>query len=268
MSKQHGCHKHTTSYGLIVKTCDGRVVMIERKVPYCVQNFYFLLYHKSKKSRIRQREPDRYCFEYVREEFERECLPKLPVSQRLDYVNFRSNLDYEDKFDFPHGQFQRQFRKPHYEEKYQCFLTAYTEFVEETGYRFSFRKSDVELLKLFRLRFLGNDKQKYVQNYFIVDNVRGLRRHTYFDSYLNTGAMGCRKIKSWNDDRLIYWGKCVTLYEAYNRLLRQQEYKKDYKHLLIYISDEITNHNFLEEFKFLKIEEPNDDDIRTQRVKG
>ncbi|GBM53928.1 hypothetical protein AVEN_64849-1 [Araneus ventricosus] len=221
-----GLSRLSKSYGLIVKTECGRIVIIKRKVPYCVQNYFHHLHRQRKKmgslSPVQK-------FEDIRLQCEKDWLPKLSESDRLDYEKFQAGLPFEDMFDFPHGQLEYG----HYYTNYrQIFLQAYREFKEETGFKFKFSDRDIENYPLVKLEILGFDNRLYTQFYFIVENVRGLKRHTFFDSYSDMNLKSATKITSWIDDRLVYRGELVRLQDAYTRFVKQQEFKCDFKHLL------------------------------------
>ncbi|KAF8796708.1 hypothetical protein HNY73_001054 [Argiope bruennichi] len=98
-----------TSFGLVVKTKHGKVVMIERKVPYCVQNYMIQLYNKKILKMGMEFTKE------VQDQFEREHLPKLSFSDRWDYYRYLIGLECEDQYDFPHGQMTE---KLYDEEKY------------------------------------------------------------------------------------------------------------------------------------------------------
>lgn len=220
--------KFSKSYGLIVKTKCGRVVVIRRKVPYCVQNYFVHLHGLCKKNKL-EFNSDRCQFEDVRDKFEKEYLAHVSESDRLDYERFLKGNVYEDLYDFPHGQLHKK-KKPN-DDYYQIFLSAYREFQEETGYRFSFKREDVEQYPLIELQFVGCDGNSYAQYFFIVDGVYGLRRYSYFDTFdgQSTAAI---KIESWIDDRLSYKGELICQDDAYSKFLKQQNIKHDYKYLL------------------------------------
>ncbi|GIY63820.1 hypothetical protein CEXT_579631 [Caerostris extrusa] len=80
------------------------VVMIHRKIPYCIQNYYARL-NRLKKN------VDSYEFNTVQNHFETLYLPKLPKHDHEDYKRFKLGLMFEDVYDFPHGQMQRKYPK-------------------------------------------------------------------------------------------------------------------------------------------------------------
>ena len=139
------CNKFTTSYGLIVKTRNNRVMLIKRKVPYCVQNFYVYLHKNNIKYEGSTHDP----FNEVKEVFEKLWLPNLDESDRLDYMRFTKGEPFEDLYDFPHGQISH--RNP--QNLNQYFKTAYREFREETGYRFSITDEEIKQCKIFKIEF-------------------------------------------------------------------------------------------------------------------
>ncbi|KAG8172723.1 hypothetical protein JTE90_003912 [Oedothorax gibbosus] len=145
-------HKLSTTYG-VVKTFDNRIVIICRKVPYCVQNYY---HRKNRKTKPCDN------FAVVRDQFEKEQLPLLKPYDQLDYQRFIQDLPYEDRYDFPHGQLA--IRKP--SSIYTLFKEAYREFEEESGFRFKFIKKDIEHYPLLELEFNGCDGVRYRQYFF------------------------------------------------------------------------------------------------------
>ncbi|GBN19688.1 hypothetical protein AVEN_261774-1 [Araneus ventricosus] len=215
--------KFSTSYGLVVKTSSNGVVVLRRKIPYCVQDFFLHLSRKKGYSRMPVR------FPAVRTEFEKEWVPRLEPHEVEDYRRFLTGAIIEDEYDFPHGQFQRSKKCP--VNLYTAFFTAYREFQEESGFHFTFSKRDIPNYPLVLLRFRGLDSIQYSQYYFIVENVKGLRRHSYFNSF-NVSFTAENQIQSWKDDRLIYHGEMVPVETAYEKFLKQQELKYDMKHLL------------------------------------
>lgn len=216
-------NKFSTSYGLIVKTQNNCIILIRRKVPYCVQNFYISLHSKQ----IKYDFPTMHPFEEVKKDFEATYLPNLKAEDRLDYMRFKNGSIFEDFYDFPHGQIARKSHKT----RVQKFLSAYREFCEESGYRFTFKKNHIPHYPLIKITFMGCDGFQYTQNYFIIENAKGLRRHTYFNSY-DIPISSTPKIEKWNDDRLVYVGEIIPINSAYNILREQQKLKEDKKHLL------------------------------------
>lgn len=240
------------AFGLVVKTKDKKIVLVRRRVPYCVQNFYYDLHCKSRFSQ----EQELCYFSRVKDQFETEYFDRLGKQEQLDYFRFKQgSLPFEDEFDLPHGQCQQNEKftgNTHSKEKtqkFQLFLTAYREFKEESGFRFSFTPEEVQTYPMIQIKFKALDDNFYTQNYFIVDNVKGLKR-----SYFNFNEFGCSqlstpreklysviKTKHWNEDILIYQGLLVSMGEAYNLFQRQQSIKQDGKHLLCLNSQTILN---------------------------
>lgn len=211
MAKNEFC----ISYGIVVKTVDGRVVLLERKVPYCVQDYFISLKNTN-------RPP---CpFQEIREQFERDRLPFLTEYEQLDYRRFADGAMFEDQYDFPHGQCH-----PKHKSKRKKFCAALREFKEESGFHFHVSCKDIESLPVKKIQFVGGDGYHYEQYYFIIENVVQLKRHSYFNSFLDSSTSK-NKIKSWNDDSLVYNGILLPIKEAYRKLLRQQDIKKDGKH--------------------------------------
>lgn len=218
----------TVAYGLIVKTNDDRVMLIKRKVPYCIHNFYIFLHNNNFKYTTFSHNP----FNTVKDIFEENVLPRLGKSDRLDYFRFIKGEMFEDLYDFPHGQLIYRKNYASNYSIYKYFYTAYREFVEETGFKFNFTNKDIEKYQIATVEFTGCNGIKYKQIYFIVENVKGLRRSRYFDSFqvpLNSTI----KIENWDDDRLVYEGQLLKISEAIKHFKRQQSLKIDYKHLLL-----------------------------------
>ncbi|GBL58213.1 hypothetical protein AVEN_97257-1 [Araneus ventricosus] len=216
-------NKCSTSYGLIVKSAFNSIVVLRRKVPYCVQDFFL---HLSRKKGLTLAP---MSFSAIKQQFELEWGPRLRPCELEDYQRFLNGEVFEDEFDFPHGQLKRS--KKYAENKYVQFCSAYREFQEESGFHFSFTERDVERYPLVWIEFEGLDGFQYKQYYFIVDNVKDLRRHTYFNSFKRSSTVK-NQIQSWNDDRLIYHGQLMPLEKAYEKFLQQQHLKRDMKHLL------------------------------------
>lgn len=211
-------HKFDTSYGIVVKTTLNQVVILCRKVPYCVQDFL-----------VRMDKKTSPCpFWNIRNLFETSVLPHLKRYERLDYRRFINHSWFEDMYDFPHGQLHRKRKNFNLE---RIFLSAYREFTEESGFHFKFNKEDIKRYPLVELEFKGNDGIRYWQYYFIVENVPDLKRHSYFNSF-DGCVINDNQIKSWTDDRLVFHGQLVDVDVAYDLFLRQQTMKQDWKHLL------------------------------------
>ncbi|GFT43014.1 uncharacterized protein TNCV_2777711 [Trichonephila clavipes] len=92
-------HKCSTSYGIVVKTECERIMVLRRKVPYCVQDFFHCL-HKKKYPWPSSRS----LFWDVRDQFEDEWLPTMRKHELEDYKRYLKGECYEDMYDFPHGQ--------------------------------------------------------------------------------------------------------------------------------------------------------------------
>ncbi|KAG8170591.1 hypothetical protein JTE90_010181 [Oedothorax gibbosus] len=196
------------------------VVILKRKVPYCVQDYFIALHH------TKQQPP---ChFPDIREQFEREYLPHLKEHEKLDYQRFTAGAVFEDQYDFPHGQCS-----PSHKTKHKKFAAAFREFKEESGFHFQMRNKEIDTLSMKKLNFIGCDGYHYEQYYFILENVVGLKRHSYFNTFGNSSTVE-NKIKSWNDDSLVYDGILLSIKEAYRKLLRQQHLKADGKHECLY----------------------------------
>lgn len=216
-------NKYSTSYGLVVKSAFNNIIILRRKIPYSVQDFFAHL------SRQKGFSLSPKHFPTVKKYFENEWVPRLKPHELEDYNRFLKGEVFEDEFDFPHGQLER--KKKHSLNKYIQFCTAYREFQEESGFHFSFTKRDIERYPLVWVEFEGLDRFQYKQYYFIVDNVKDLRRHSYFNSFKMSSTVE-NQICSWNDDRLIYHGQMMPLEKAYSKFLNQQNLKRDMKHLL------------------------------------
>lgn len=221
-------NRHSVSFGLIVKTNCGRIVLLERKVPYCIQNFYVYLHKFCKHETF-----NAINFLAVRDRFEKQHLSKLSKRDKLEYVKFLSGEKFEDYYDFPHGQYQKSSSKFTQDTKFKLFLSAYREFVEESGFRFTFTKEDVERYNMTKIVFKGLDGYEYIQYYFVVNDAKRLKRCTYFESF-STGESS--SVKSWGDDKLVFSGRLVPVDEAFEKLRHQQFVKRDNKHLLCFSS--------------------------------
>lgn len=175
--------KFSVSYGLIVIVNNTSVVMIERKYPYVLSKYE--MYHKK--------------INYV--DFRFNFLPKQNSALRWDYCRFRCNVQFEDKYDFPHGQKDKK--------ESDSFKCAMREFEEETGFTFDF-PDHIPEPKI--VQFTGLDEYFYTQYYYIV-HVPSIRTCKMKDTQYSTHVMNIEKAKD-----------C---------LLRQQSIKKDNKHLLL-----------------------------------
>lgn len=158
----------STSYGLVVVTKDKKTVILQRKIPYCVQEFLM----KNKSLNINN----------YKESFLKKFSKSLSVLIKLDYLRFVCGLEFEDQFDFPHGQIQLNSGslnnimnkiqsnsdqgKKHL--KSLAFLTAFREFKEETGYYFEFHHQNIANINTQLISFIGLDNCLYRQLYFIV----------------------------------------------------------------------------------------------------
>ncbi|KAG8175226.1 hypothetical protein JTE90_022649 [Oedothorax gibbosus] len=211
-------HKFDTSYGIVVKTTLNQVVILFRKVPYCVQNFLVQM----------KKETPPCPFWNFRNQFETSVLPHLKRYEKLDYRRFINNSWFEDMYDFPHGQLHTKCKNVSLE---RIFLSAYREFTEESGFHFKFKKEDIKHYPLVELEFKGHDGIRYWQYYFIVENVPNLKRHSYFNSF-DGCPINDNQIRSWIDDRLVFHGQLLNLQVAYDLFLRQHTMKQDWKHLL------------------------------------
>lgn len=176
----------STSYGIIVVTKDKKTVIIQRKIPYCVQDFLM----KNKSLNINN----------YQESFLKNFLKSLSAPLKYDYLRFVCNLDFEDQYDFPHGQLQlnsKSFKKTLHkienksdqrtkDLKALAFSTAFREFKEETGYCFDISPKKIANLDTQLVRFIGLDNYSYTQLYFIV-KVNKLKKCKNFkrDSFYN-----------------------------------------------------------------------------------
>lgn len=206
------------------KQTDEKVMLIKRKVPYCIQNFYIVLNDLGITHDAYNQNP----FEQIKDFFEGYWLPHLSEHDQKDYFRFINGEMFEDMYDFPHGQLNIKVPKS----ILQCFMNAYREFREETGYRFSFIKDEVEKYPLLKIEFKGCDQHVYTQYFFIVENVKDLRRYRYFDSFRQR-YLSTLKIRNWKDDRLVYQSYLTPVNEAFKLLKNQQYIKSDSKHLLL-----------------------------------
>ncbi|GFS69049.1 uncharacterized protein TNCV_1699471 [Trichonephila clavipes] len=217
-------HKCSTSYGIVVKTKCKRIMVLHRKVPYCIQDFFHRL-HKKKYPWSSSHS----LFLDVWAQFENEWLPTMRKHELEDYKRYLKGEYYEDLYDFPHGQLRPKPKEDI--STIELFYVAYREFQEETGFHFKFTKEEIEQYPLITLQYTGLDGSLYKQNYFIVNDVRGLKRHVYFNSF-NKSSTVKRQITSWNDDRLIYESLLLPIEVAYRKFSVQQKMRSDLKHLL------------------------------------
>ncbi|GFR31709.1 uncharacterized protein TNCT_58671 [Trichonephila clavata] len=186
------------------------IVVLRRKVPYCIQDFFHRLHTKKY---LLPSSPSQF-FD-IRAEFEDEWLPMLKKHGLEDYKRYLNGEYFEDLYDFPHGQLRSKLKEDI--STIELFNAAYREFQEETGFHFKFTKEEVERYPLVTSQYKGLDGFLYKQNYFIVNNVRGLKRHAYFNSF-NKSSTAKGQITSWNDDRLIYQGIILPIEVAYRRV--------------------------------------------------
>jgi hypothetical protein len=200
-------NKFSKSAGLIVVTSDNEVALIRRMVPYCYEDYFY-------KAKLRPITREKLAL-YI-EKFKTEVLPKLTDQQQEDFVNFyERNGKCEDLFDFPHGQIKNSkkiTRNNMYSYKKHLFNTAFQEFREETGYTFDVDEHDIENKKIFLIEFEAPDGFTYTQFYFKFTNV---------------------KLKYCGGKEPHYITHLLPLKEARNILRKQQNVKRDYKHLLI-----------------------------------
>lgn len=208
-------YKLSKSFGIIVKTNSDKILILQRKIPYVLQDFYYYL----------QKRKVPYTTDSMLTKFEREWLPLLKPHDLRDYQKYLQRKPFEDMYDFPHGQLKNSHQKTF--STSDIFYHAYREFVEESGFTFSIKRYEITRFPIVCVQFIGCDSMFYEQNYFIVDNVRRLRRSE------------SQPITSWTDDRLIYEGKLVSTDEAYQMLSRQQSIKVDMKNLLCLATETI-----------------------------
>ncbi|GFQ68212.1 uncharacterized protein TNCT_730091 [Trichonephila clavata] len=206
-------HKYSTSYGIVVKTVCQKIVIINRKVPYCIQSFYISL-HKQKY----EQPSAMFQFKDVQELFEDTWLPYMKEHDLVDYKKYLDTKCFEDYFDFPHGQLRK---KKNGLSLTKIFYDAYMEFKEETGFFFYVRQSDIKNFPVVTVEYKGLDDFTYQQHYFIVNNVRILTKINNLKPFI-----------PWNDDSLIYRGLIIPIELAYEQFVFQQNMKKDMKHIL------------------------------------
>ena len=218
-------NKFAVSYGLIVITKNNRVMLIQRKIPYCIQNFYVFLHDQG----IQHDHYEQNPFYRLKDFFETIWLPNCSENDREDYFRFQNGKVFEDMYDYPHGQLATAKNARN---RIQCFMNAYREFREETGFRFSFIKENIDQYPLVKINFKGCDEHKYTQFYFIVKNVKDLCRYRYFDTFTKP-FLSAIKIRNWKDDRLVYKSRLLSINEAVKLLQLQQHVKIDFKHLLL-----------------------------------
>lgn len=157
---------YSTAYGLIVLTEEKKIVLLKRKVPYCVQDFLM------KNRHLNLNNYEKSFQNYFK---------TLDFQLKIDYINFRNNLSFEDEYDFPHGQMELNTKKLKYliehiqmksksntsVFKFYAFITAIREFKEETGYSFQLQ-NDLNSIPICKSEFVGLDGYFYQQIYFII----------------------------------------------------------------------------------------------------
>lgn len=201
----------STSYGVVVVTKDKKTVIIQRKIPYCVQDFLM----KNKSLNINNYE----------ESFYKNFSSSWNKSIKTDYLQFKQNKEFEDQFDFPHGQLEcnkrllRKLLQNNSEEdknyfKKIAFLTAVREFKEETGYCFDFPRKNLANIEMICIKFTGLDNFSYTQIYFIV-KVNKLKE--------------CKNVKRDN----YYEPLFIDIKEAIKLLKKQQLIKRDNKDVML-----------------------------------
>lgn len=186
------------AYGLIVIFKKKFVVLIKRKVPYILQQYYM------------NNEKKETC---SLDDFHSRYLRQQNLITRLDYAMFLQNHGFEDKYDFPHGQMEFRSKRGGITLQ-QKWKTALREFQEETGYTFN---QDL-IPPIYKLptrvfSFLGLDRQYYKQFYFIV----------HVDSLSKAILLDDKYHEPW----------VVPLEEAQQLLTVQQDIKQDNKHRFI-----------------------------------
>lgn len=208
-------------YGIVLKTKSNEIVIIKRKVPYCIQNCFYVLHKKDI--------PFTTDSKKFQELFEQHYADKLTPSDLLDYQRFLNKQIFEDTYDFPHGHVKIYGKKTNI---YKLFYEAYREFTEETGFCFDIVKSQIPNLPRVCLKFLGCDGKEYEQHYFIVDELKHIKRFSF-------KALLRKDIKDWDDDRLLYSGQVIPIYKAFEYFVKQQDLKADFKYLLCMKTKEI-----------------------------
>lgn len=87
----------SVSYGLIVITKNKKVVLIERKIPYCVQNF------------MMQNE-DQFNLRNYEDSFLNDHFKTLNFSMKLDYLSFRKSLHLKTNMISPTAKCQQNVK--------------------------------------------------------------------------------------------------------------------------------------------------------------
>lgn len=257
-------NRFSKSYGLVVFTRYPtlRVVIVERKIPYCLTNR--LVNKVKKQSFIKnlnsidcdEKSPSKTLsksvIEWIRnfiQSFQvdnQKDLTGIKPSDIKDFRNYKSGKMFEDKYDFPHGQMTRRTKtylnekigkseniqnKNYYVNlltKFAGFITAFVEFEEETGYTFRFDSDMVkhDVVEMV-LKFRGLDGYFYEQHFFMV-TVDKLEK-------MNKNCVNRHRIVATEIDREIYEAKFVEIEEA-KKLFYEQErelQKVDLKHTLL-----------------------------------
>lgn len=136
--KQHTGHHNSfcQSYGLVVLTKElpEKVMLVERKIPYCVQNLllkkisiflsnkYTRGYQINKEilksndthslNSVYELEKDWYRFvQFVVSKTLITCKKETHLYDDVDFERYENGLVFEDQFDFPHGQMSTKTKK-------------------------------------------------------------------------------------------------------------------------------------------------------------
>lgn len=179
-------NRYSKSYGIILLIDHRKTVLIERIIPYV--RLHFEMRYKNKANE---------------EKFLNEFLPKQPKAVIEDYKRFVTIQEYEDKFDFPHGQKDKKEDK---------FTSALREFKEETGYTFD--ESKATFHDQVTIEFTGLDGYFYSQEYYII-------------------SVPYVELLPKNKKELSYTPHIMDIEEAIKILCKQQSIKKDNKHKVL-----------------------------------
>ncbi|GFY63707.1 uncharacterized protein TNIN_208481 [Trichonephila inaurata madagascariensis] len=185
------------SYGLIVSTRDEKVLVLERKVPYCVENFMKQLHARK----------ILYFKQPIEPLFEKEYLNTLSPENKLEYDHYCGGLEFEDKIDFSRGQLRAEVLRKilHNKERGRDILFQYVlrRFKEETGYNPCLKDSGADQCPLVEIQFKSLDGNTYTQYYFLA---RGFPKRIQKWNF--------NKIDTWVDQRLVFEPRFLEKKEA------------------------------------------------------
>ena len=293
------------SYGLVVVTKNSprKVMLVERKIPYCVHNILLSkmtkIFTNTSKCFDRSDKDWRCLVRCIVSEMLTECKKDTSLHDNVDFRRFEYGLVFEDQYDYPHGQMSTKTKKTllsfikqeenvnspmcQFLSKLAGFITAFMEFEEETGYTFRFDFQTVLRLKTVVVPFTGLDGYDYLQKFFIleVDKLQKLIRKHRPDNSNNQPTskplnQKCRKALIFREiDKQTYEPRLIEIEKVVDLMLNQQKvlHKYDYKHILPIlltqtnkIYTEIQTNESITEQLFLNFVEKIDPDVYNRCV--